>query len=89
MTDKNFVHNLSREYLQIMAFVSLGIIRMDNYVMGSVGTTRICFYFKLVRAKYNNTTISINTSPFVNAKITAVQMILIVKTLSTKIFDDS
>ena len=38
MTDKNFVHNLSREYLQIMAFFSLGIIRMDNYGTGSVGT---------------------------------------------------
>ena len=39
MTDKNFIHNLSREYLQIMAFFSLGIIRMDNYGTGSVGTT--------------------------------------------------
>ena len=36
MTEKNFVHYLSREFLQVMAFFSLGIIRMDNYGTGSV-----------------------------------------------------
>ena len=31
----------------------------------------------------------INTSPFVNAKMTAVQVILMVKMFSAKIFDDT
>ena len=45
MTDKNFIHNLSREYLQIMALFSLGIIRMDNLGTGSVGTDSNLFLF--------------------------------------------
>jgi hypothetical protein len=38
MTDKNFIINIPREYLQVMAFFSLGVIRMDDYGTGSVGT---------------------------------------------------
>jgi hypothetical protein len=53
MTDKNFVHNLSREYLQIMAFFSLGIIRMDNYGTGSVGTNTNLFLFQNVMRLMN------------------------------------
>jgi hypothetical protein len=56
MTNKNFIINIPREYLQVMAFFSLGIIRMDNYRMGSVGTAaKISCRDHIIRlAEHNN-----------------------------------
>jgi hypothetical protein len=49
---------------------------------------QICFYSELARAKHRNTAIGINTSPFVDAMMTAVQMVLMVNVFY-QISDDS
>ena len=56
MTDKNFIINMPREYLQVMAFFSLGIIRMGNYGRGSVGTAAkiSCRGHIIILAEHNN-----------------------------------
>jgi hypothetical protein len=56
MTDKNFIVNIPREYLQVMAFFSLVIIRMDNYGTGSEGTAAkiSCRDHTIRLAEHNN-----------------------------------